>query len=286
MKPKIVLYHLKGNENCYNVYQSLEGVNKLLSDETIWPIFLDLSFNPLIPNKVCSVLKEQPKVAYISEALIYALRHEDCTYTADKYIDILSKKGHPLLTFLGDNICNIEDLTGLNFLSSTSVEEKPSINIIDAISQLSLSEFDFSVRTRNVLFHAEIENIGKLIEFSERELMSMQNFGRKSFRELNKFVKEFGLSFNDDVYFDEVKLEQAYNKIFAQTEDEKNHPLSADENQVGLLENELSHTDTEKPKSYLANYVSKDNKEHTSIIENFLDSLSKLDERQCDILMK
>jgi hypothetical protein len=277
MKPKIVLYHLKGNENCYNIYQSLEGVNKLLSDETLWPIFIDLSFNPLIPDKVCSELRKKPKLAYISASLIHALRHNDCTYTADKYIDILFKKGHPLLTFLGDNICNIEDLSGLNFLSLTIEEEKPSINIIDAILALSLSKFEFSVRTRNVLFHAKIKKIGELIEFSQRELMSMQNFGRKSFRELNKFVKEFGLSFKEDIYFDEVKLEEAYYKIFDQTEDE---------NQVGLLEKDLDHTDTEKPKSYLADYISKDSKEHTNIFENFLASLSKLDERQCDILKK
>ena len=286
MKPKIVVYHLKDNENCYNIYQSLEGVGKLLSDKSIWPIFIDLAFNPLIPDKVCSVLRQKPKVAYISESLIYALSQDDCTYTQEKYIDILSKKGHPILSFFGDGISTEEDLSGFDFLSLSIYENKPSINCIEELSSLPLTNFDFSVRTRNVLVHAKIKNIGELIKFSQRELMSLQNFGRKSFKELNKFLKEFGLSFNGDEYFDEVKLEEAYLKIFGKTEKEKYLSTTEDIKQSLILEEELEQYFVEKPKTHLSNYVSNDSKNYTNIFENFLESLDKLKERQCDILKK
>lgn len=53
---------------------------------------------------------------------------------------------------------------------------------------------EFSVRTHNCIVNARIASIGKLTTWSERDLLSMPNFGRKSLNEVVMFLSLRGLS--------------------------------------------------------------------------------------------
>lgn len=58
-----------------------------------------------------------------------------------------------------------------------------------------LDELDISVRTRNCLFNENITNLTELILKSERDMLRIPNFGRKSLRELGVILAEYNLTF-------------------------------------------------------------------------------------------
>ncbi|MEN6371209.1 MAG: DNA-directed RNA polymerase subunit alpha [Armatimonadota bacterium] len=57
-----------------------------------------------------------------------------------------------------------------------------------------IEELDFSVRTYNCLKKANILTIGELVQYSEVDLMTIRNFGRKSLTEVKEKLDMLGLS--------------------------------------------------------------------------------------------
>jgi DNA-directed RNA polymerase subunit alpha len=70
---------------------------------------------------------------------------------------------------------------------------------LDAILAKSLDEFDLSVRTANCLKNASIATVGDLVSRSEKEVLEIKNFGKKSLEELQELLTRLGLSFGMDV---------------------------------------------------------------------------------------
>lgn len=62
-----------------------------------------------------------------------------------------------------------------------------------------LIDMDLSVRALNCLKSAEIDTLGKLVEFEESDLLKFRNFGKKSLTELEDLIKQKGLSFGMDL---------------------------------------------------------------------------------------
>lgn len=58
----------------------------------------------------------------------------------------------------------------------------------------SLDEFELSVRTANCLKNASIQTLRDLVLRSEREILEIKNFGKKSFEELQDLLGRLGLS--------------------------------------------------------------------------------------------
>lgn len=56
-----------------------------------------------------------------------------------------------------------------------------------------ISEFEFSVRTANALYEANIRTVGELISCDETKLLSLKNFGKKSLSEVNRILEGEGL---------------------------------------------------------------------------------------------
>lgn len=81
---------------------------------------------------------------------------------------------------------------------SETIDEMEKIERLKSID-IPLSEFKFTVRTRNALELREISTIRDLIRMSEREILRMRNLGRKSLYELNEFLLGRGLSFGMEV---------------------------------------------------------------------------------------
>lgn len=81
-------------------------------------------------------------------------------------------------TLRGDANASGADLTGM-----------------DAVLAKNLEEFDLSVRTANCLKNANIQTVRELVSKSEREILEIKNFGKKSLEELQELLERLGLSF-------------------------------------------------------------------------------------------
>lgn len=74
-------------------------------------------------------------------------------------------------------------------------EEKPSaLPIPEEQYNMPVQQLDLSVRTMNCLRRAGITTVGELISKTEKELLSLRNFGQKSKKEIESRLSEMGLS--------------------------------------------------------------------------------------------
>lgn len=70
---------------------------------------------------------------------------------------------------------------------------------LEAVLSKNLEEFDLSVRTANCLKNASIQTVRDLVSKSEREILEIKNFGKKSLEELQELLGRLGLSFGMSV---------------------------------------------------------------------------------------
>jgi DNA-directed RNA polymerase subunit alpha len=54
---------------------------------------------------------------------------------------------------------------------------------------------ELSVRSRNSLQKENIRTLGDLVQRTEENMLSIENFGKKSLREITEFLDEHGLRF-------------------------------------------------------------------------------------------
>lgn len=95
----------------------------------------------------------------------------------------------------------------LSFITRLGVEpqftSKEQLNAehrrIREILKRSIDELEISVRASNCLKNEKIETIGDLVIKSGKELLTYENFGRKSLKELEKNLTNVGLSLEMDV---------------------------------------------------------------------------------------
>ncbi|MGD8979419.1 MAG: DNA-directed RNA polymerase subunit alpha [candidate division WOR-3 bacterium] len=95
----------------------------------------------------------------------------------------------------------------LSFYTSLGVEPQfSSKEQLDAehrrireILKRSIDELEISVRASNCLKERDIKTIGELVKKSSKELLSYENFGRKSLKELEKNLAKVGLHLEMDV---------------------------------------------------------------------------------------
>ena len=60
---------------------------------------------------------------------------------------------------------------------------------------ITVDELELSVRTANCLNNLGFRTIKELLEYTPEELLKTKKIGRKSLRELNEIMKDFGLTF-------------------------------------------------------------------------------------------
>ncbi|HEC79413.1 MAG TPA: DNA-directed RNA polymerase subunit alpha [candidate division WOR-3 bacterium] len=95
----------------------------------------------------------------------------------------------------------------LSFITSLGVEPQfTSKEQLDAehrrireILKRSIDELEISVRASNCLKNENIKTIGDLVKKSGKELLTYENFGRKSLKELEKNLAKVGLHLEMDV---------------------------------------------------------------------------------------
>ncbi len=84
-------------------------------------------------------------------------------------------------------------------LSQIEVEEEPSrLAIPDELYNMPVEQLSLSVRTMNCLRRGGIATVGELASKSEKDLMSLRNFGQKSRQEIDDRLEALGLSLISD----------------------------------------------------------------------------------------
>ena len=101
----------------------------------------------------------------------------------------------------------------LSFITNLGVEpqftSKEQLNTehrrIREVLKRSIDELEISVRASNCLKHEDIKTIGDLVKKNGKELLTYENFGRKSLKELEKNLTKIGLQLemNVDKYLKE-----------------------------------------------------------------------------------
>ena len=89
----------------------------------------------------------------------------------------------------------IEQLTPfVSYTQAVQAEEVSRLPIPDEQYNMPVEQLDLSVRTLNCLRRDGIMTVGELVSKSEKELMSLRNFGEKSRREIVERLEGLGLS--------------------------------------------------------------------------------------------
>jgi len=271
MHPKIVLYFTQDGEGEYKVLRSLTSAKEYLLNKDLWPVFIDLSFSPMIASKVFESLNLQPKLPYFSQSLALAVSTRDVSVFKDRFTEIQSCKAYPILTFMGQPVVTEEEVM-VHDLKLQEVFKDNSQTVFDnELLDMRLNDFEFSVRLTNVLDRAQLLTIGDVLSFSEKEFFNLKNCGRKSVNELKSFLVDKGLNFNQQHGV------ASKNTIFKDIDINTCEIIST----KPKMQNNLYENDSNTYQPKINNkYV------WSNIFENLLSSLDRIDERQQDVLKK
>jgi DNA-directed RNA polymerase subunit alpha len=80
-------------------------------------------------------------------------------------------------------------------MARREIAPAPADAEMEALMAKNLDDFDLSVRTANCLKNAAIATVGDLVGRSERDILEIKNFGKKSLEELQELLARLGLSF-------------------------------------------------------------------------------------------
>ena len=89
--------------------------------------------------------------------------------------------------------------------NQNSIKENYILN--DNLNIDMLKDWPLSARTQNCLRELKIRFVGDLIPYTKNELLRSNNFGKKSFEELNTFFDKYSLIFGENVdpKWDEIR---------------------------------------------------------------------------------
>ena len=259
MTPKIIVYFSKDSEACYKVLHSLDGVYGLLSDRTLWPIFIDLSFKFMDVKKVCEILSHSPHFSYLSQSLTCAMLPGETKFLTDWFVEIETRKAYPISIFMGKFLATEQEIVQ-RYLSIQKMKPRgPIVDPVDTVLDSDLSDYEFSVRTTNILKQLELLTFRDLTELSDRHFLKQPNCGQKSLNELKIFLLERGFEkFGKEGKTDKPKfdafIQKSHKKLF-----------------LGAFGVTSAHCDDTGP---------------TNIFENLFSALGQLHERQNVILRK
>ena len=89
----------------------------------------------------------------------------------------------------------LSPLVALSHIVLTQGEKEPTMpSIAPELASIPVEQLNLSVRTLNCLRRGNINTLGELMSKSEKDLMSLRNFGIKSKQELEERLKSLGLS--------------------------------------------------------------------------------------------
>ncbi len=185
---------MDGIEDNYRIFRNLEDAKASVFDENQWPILMHLAFDPPLASQICPSLLELPSFPFVSQSMHTASLPKNCLVSQERYGLADDLKVFPLETFLGRDLLSKKEVAASSLNKEITISADDIENEASNFEDIDLENFEFSVRTYNVFQNQNISTIKELIVYTERELLKFPNFGRKSLREVNNFLKGHGLS--------------------------------------------------------------------------------------------
>jgi hypothetical protein len=105
-------------------------------------------------------------------------------------------------TFLREVLERSELRFGMSKIKPAPIGDQPSAELEMNLAR-SINELEFSVRSENALKNARIETVRDLIQKTEKEMLLLPNFGRKSLREVVEILETMGLSLTSEPVLEE-----------------------------------------------------------------------------------
>ena len=181
-------------------------------------IYIDAIFSPVLSvNFDIRNTRVGTKTDY--DHLVLEVKTDGTISPAEAVVEAASLLRHHLSFFvdLGRPFLTIDDATqksidevrdainkkGLELFVEPLFSSKEQLDAehrsIREILKRSIDELEISVRTSNCLKNKNIKSIGDLVRKSGKELLTYDNFGRKSLKELEKILHGMGLHLEMDV---------------------------------------------------------------------------------------
>ncbi|HEX7318916.1 MAG TPA: DNA-directed RNA polymerase subunit alpha [bacterium] len=187
-------------------------------DAPIGTIFLDAVFSPVLSvNFDVQNTRVGTRTDY--DNLMLEIKTDGTVTPVEALVEAASllKQHLTYITELGKGLMTLEDPIqktyndlktalsekGLNLLIEPQYTTKEQLDAehrrIREILKRSIDELEISVRTSNCLKGRNIQSIGDLVKKTGKELLTYDNFGRKSLKELEKILGKMGLHLEMDV---------------------------------------------------------------------------------------
>ena len=257
MIPKVFYYYIENNDVECKISTSLNDLETIILNEKVWPAFLHIAFDGPLSSSIRDDLLNAPKALFCSNGLSYSGLPSSWAFNLNKIMHISDFISYPCEIAFGQDLAKLtDDLISLN---NQIKNIKPGMKVFH---DYALMQWEWSVRTQNVFKENNIQLLSELVTYSDRELLLLPNFGRKSLHEINDKLYELGYSLYMNL--DEYHIESAFdenNKILLHSQKEEQNDTSINDKQVQKVENKF--------------------------IYDFLSSIDKLDDqRTIDILKK
>lgn len=182
------------------------------SPAPVGTIFLDAIFSPVISvNFNVQNTRVGTKTDY--DQLVLEIKTDGTITPIEVIVEASSVLKHHLsfITDLGKEVFGLEDSIkkllegiketlnkkGLQILVEPTFTTKEQLDVehrrIREILKRNIDELEISVRTSNCLKGHNIQTIGDLVKKTGKELLTYDNFGRKSLKELEKILSRMGI---------------------------------------------------------------------------------------------
>ncbi len=159
------------------------------TDVPIGTIFLDAIFSPVL-SVIFDVKNTRVGTKTDYDHLVIELKTDGTITPVEAIVEAASLLKHHL-TFITD--------LGVEPQFTSKEQLNAEHRRVRGILKRSIDELEISVRASNCLKNENIKTIGDLVKKSGKKLLTLENFGRKSLRELEKNLAKVGLHLEMDV---------------------------------------------------------------------------------------
>jgi len=229
MIPKVYFYYFQNHDIECRISSSLNELEPYILNDKIWPALIHLAFEGPLASSIREDLINSPKALFCSSGILYSGLSSAWHFNNTKLIHLSNLIAYPCEIAFDKNLLPFMD--DLTLLNNKINQFKPGAKIF---YDYALVQWEWSVRTKNVLAFNNIQLLSELVYYHERELLQLPNFGRKSLNEIRLKLEELGLTLSMDL--SEYEITNAFddnNKLIPyspQTFEENNNNINNNSN--------------------------------------------------------
>lgn len=201
---RVRIYLLEGDIDFKGrIIPSLAELNNLNFDFVSKKYFIHIGFEAPNNSEVAKALEKLPSGFYCDVGFSLAKPGEKW-----KFSELLNASSDGLLVhYIYESSCRNHEITSEQILQVEAIISKsdsPEDNEGNSIPDEVLSKFEWSNRTSNCFKNNQITLLSELVKYSESDLLSIPNFGRKSLYEVKDFLLNRALKLGQNQKFSDI----------------------------------------------------------------------------------